>query len=190
MASTAGAVGGSDDAAAVASAAAARQQAQTTSAAQAVAGAGALGTTVTHSHDMATGHDKQMVDRSVNGQVADRAKSSDVYEKVRAIVAKYPNVAALRAAGADVKADPKGGDHIALPASEAAFVKSLQDSGSKFEWLVIDNAGNVKAAQITERGAGSGTPPAWGGIWHAHDVGKPFMTHVNPYVPLDQAFGM
>jgi len=164
--------------------------AATTSAAQAIAGSSAIGTTAAHAHDAGTGHTQGMVDRSVNGQVANRAKSQDVYDKVRAIVAKYPNVAALRAAGADVKANPKGGDHIALPASEAAFVKSLQDADTKFEWLVIDNAGNVQSAQVTQRGAGSDTPPAWGGVWHQHDTGKPFMTHVYPNASLDQAFQM
>jgi hypothetical protein len=162
--------------------AAAPRPAETLSSAQAVAGAATIGSM--------GAHNQLMVDRSVNGRVADRAKSSDVYEKVKAIVAKYPNVAALRNAGANVGANPKGGDHIALPASEQAFINSLQDTDTKFEWLVIDNAGNVKSAQVTQRGAGSDVAPAWGGLWHSHAAGKPFMTHVYPDQPLDQAFQM
>ncbi|MCW2959633.1 MAG: hypothetical protein JWM25_235 [Thermoleophilia bacterium] len=84
--------------------------------------------------------------------------------------------------------DPKGGDHIALPPGNEAAIAALSDGTTKFEWLVIDNDGNVKAAQITQRGAGSDTPPAWGGLWHRHAEGKAYMTHVYPAKPLDEAF--
>jgi hypothetical protein len=179
--STQTAAGGSS-----AAANAATQRALQNNAAQASVGAGMIGNSVMQHVDPKNGHVGTMVDRRVNGQVANRPKSQQVYDVVRQLIARYPTVDALRAAGADVPANPKGGDHIKIPAGNDDLLRQVKDSDTWLEWLVIENDGTVGSAQITQKT--SATPPQWGGIWGNHDTGKAFMTHVYANRPIDEAF--
>jgi hypothetical protein len=159
------------------------QSQQATASLQAAAGARQLAS----GHDHA-GHDGLTVERrDASGSVADRAQSERVLEQVRALIAKYPTVAALKAAGGRLTTTDNGArlstNHYDLPQGEAApFI----DGDTKLAHLIADNQGNITSVQINVRR--DGFVPEWGGLWHRHDGSNRYMVHVYADRSVDQAF--
>lgn len=122
----------------------------------------------------------------VPDQIADPGKSRGVYERLSALIARYPTEASLEAAGWQPTAP--GGTHYTPPRSVMDQV--LDDGVTHMQHLVVKDGKTVGAQLNSNR---YDVPPAWGGLWHRHEdkakeSEKLWMAHLYVDRPFEHAF--